>query len=206
MALLEWAFLRFIVGEGFGWLAYESFNGETPWVAAADLLGIVAYVIYIALGRGPVRNPLRWGSVSWPNVVKAVVMAAIFITARASHFQDVPTRLAEVLDFARMPHALSLCVLAPIKEELLYRGILLRRLSKDTGLWPGLVVSSLVFALMHPDPLYAGLYGLWLGIIYSPSVGANLVVPMLLHAVANLTLDTRAFWAFSTKAWSLKNP
>lgn len=50
----------------------------------------------------------------------------------------------------------SACLLAPLAEELLYRGILFRTLWNRLGVMAAAVISSLVFALMH---FYSG-YGL----------------------------------------------
>ncbi|MBI2425564.1 MAG: CPBP family intramembrane metalloprotease [Candidatus Hydrogenedentes bacterium] len=40
-------------------------------------------------------------------------------------------------------------LLAPIMEELLFRGFLYRKMAPDTGPWPALIVSSFLFALIH---------------------------------------------------------
>ena len=42
---------------------------------------------------------------------------------------------------------------APVVEELFFRGLALRAFERRLGRWVGLVVSSLVFGLVHFQPL-----------------------------------------------------
>lgn len=60
-----------------------------------------------------------------------------------------------------------LCVIAPLTEELFFRGVILRGLMKRYRLAPAIIVSSLLFALTHANPwqffppLVVGLYFGW---------------------------------------------
>ncbi len=45
----------------------------------------------------------------------------------------------------------AVVVLAPLGEELLFRGLLLRGLVRRIRFWPAAVVSSLLFAAAHVD-------------------------------------------------------
>ncbi|MGI6660672.1 MAG: CPBP family intramembrane glutamic endopeptidase [Bacillota bacterium] len=77
--------------------------------------------------------------------------------------------------------------LAPIKEELLYRGFLLNRLCTIVGFWPAAIVSSAIFALGHRNPFSAFLSGIWLSTLYSPTLGGSLVFPIMIHMIQNIT-------------------
>jgi membrane protease YdiL (CAAX protease family) len=75
---------------------------------------------------------------------------------------------------------------APIFEELFFRGYILSILSKKNP-WVGLIVSSILFGLVHFDlmlflPLF--LMGLILGIAYLRT--QNLLTAILIHALNNL--------------------
>jgi uncharacterized protein len=82
-------------------------------------------------------------------------------------------------------------VIAPVAEELLFRGLLHRGLRRRLALVPATAVSSVLFAFVHIDvvlsqPLaIAGLVlvGVVLAIAYERT--GSLVVPVIIHAVHN---------------------
>ena len=101
------------------------------------------------------------------------------------------------------------CVLGPVAEELLFRGIVLRTLA-PFGRKLAIVVSALLFGLFHGNLLqmpYAFVLGLVLG--YS-ALQYRLVWPILLHVgnnflfvcllprlLADLPADTQVFWSWT---------
>lgn len=77
-------------------------------------------------------------------------------------------------------------VIAPVAEEILFRGIALPVLARQFGPWPALGLSSLVFALVHfnlgaTPPLFV--LGLVFGLAYFYT--GSLTVPMVMHAIVN---------------------
>ncbi len=77
-------------------------------------------------------------------------------------------------------------VLAPVAEELLFRGVLLPALSRRFGIGTAIVVSSVLFALMHMHvpglvPLFMLSIALSVAYIYTQSV----IVPIVMHMVFN---------------------
>lgn len=60
--------------------------------------------------------------------------------------------------------ALYICVAGPVLEELIYRGVVLRRLLPG-GRRQAILLSALCFGLMHHD-LYQGLSAFWCGLIF----------------------------------------
>lgn len=57
-------------------------------------------------------------------------------------------------------------VLAPIVEELIFRGLLLHRWALKWGRTRGLVATSVAFALLHASPVNAFILGFGFGLIY----------------------------------------
>lgn len=79
-----------------------------------------------------------------------------------------------------------LIVVAPITEEILFRGLILRGLLSRFGAGPGVVLTALLFAVFHVNPwqfIGAFLLGLLFGWLY---VALRSLVPCLIgHAAAN---------------------
>jgi len=81
---------------------------------------------------------------------------------------------------------ISLVVLAPLTEELAFRGILLHRWAEKWGLLKAILVSSFFFGLMHSDPVGAAAFGIAMSYIYLKT--QTLIVPMLCHALYNFVV------------------
>lgn len=85
---------------------------------------------------------------------------------------------ANVLSF------LSLVIIAPVLEELIFRGYLLHRWSKKWGLAAGILLSSAVFGAVHPDTLAAAITGIGFALLYLKT--QTLWAPIAAHSLYNL--------------------
>ncbi len=79
---------------------------------------------------------------------------------------------------------------AGICEEILFRGLLITVLAAVMGTWPAIILSSIIFGLGHAYQGWKGigkiaLAGLVLALLFVGS--GSLFIPMLLHAVGDLT-------------------
>lgn len=88
-----------------------------------------------------------------------------------------------------LPNAMSLivlCVTAPLLEEFVFRGLILHRWAHKYGVKSAIVGSSLLFGLLHPDPLGAFLFGVGMSVLYLRS--RSLILPILCHSAYNFTV------------------
>jgi membrane protease YdiL (CAAX protease family) len=82
-------------------------------------------------------------------------------------------------------------VIAPVAEEVLFRGVLFRALRYRIGMWPAAVLSSAAFTGVHVEivvsqPLaLVGLFTFGLVLAWSMEKFQHLLVPILAHAVFN---------------------
>ncbi len=81
---------------------------------------------------------------------------------------------------------ISVVMLAPLLEELLFRGYLLHRWSRKWGLWSGVLLSSAVFGAFHPDTLAAAVTGLGFAMLYLKT--KSLWAPIFAHSIYNLVV------------------
>jgi membrane protease YdiL (CAAX protease family) len=86
------------------------------------------------------------------------------------------------------PHSallvLIVAVIAPIVEEYVFRGMLMRRWIAKRGFWTGVLGSAALFAVLHP-PAWIGsfLFGVVAGVLYLWS--GSLLLPILVHILNN---------------------
>lgn len=120
--------------------------------------------------------------------VALVVLLFDFLHTVLDFITDVPLEAVDTPALHYVLLFITICILAPIWEELFFRGIVMRRLLTKWHAPASLIVSSLIFGLFHINPVqivYASILGLLLGYAYLRT--ENIIVPMILHAIANGT-------------------
>jgi uncharacterized protein len=82
--------------------------------------------------------------------------------------------------------AVGVAVLAPLGEELLYRGVLYQALAQRLPGWPAIGLSGLAFGLTHVEPLVIVLtFPLGMALAWMVRRHGTLVVPYTAHVVFN---------------------
>lgn len=82
---------------------------------------------------------------------------------------------------------ITLGVIAPVTEELLFRGLIYRRFKEFTPVIPAMIWASLVFALLHGN-LVQGIYAFIVGFLlcYVYERYDSLAAPIVMHMSSNL--------------------
>ncbi len=136
--------------------------------------------------------------IKWPVIVVLGVMLQILVSgilnliyAVAPHLLANYLQLMQAVGLGEMTWTILLAtvVLAPIGEELLCRGIMLKLAGKVTNkFWIANVIQALAFGVIHANwvqGIYAFVLGLILGYIYGKY--QNILVCIVLHAVINFS-------------------
>ena len=138
-----------------------------PWLLFAQGLGVGGFVIFRASRhKVPVALTLAAGRPQAPWLIALVFFAGFFCDAVLvqlnTHAPGLSfgslERLGQAAESSGLSFwvmALSTAVVAPVYEELLFRGYVFRGLSRSAGPVVAIVVSSLLFAGFHGDPLHA---------------------------------------------------
>ena len=110
----------------------------------------------------------------FPNFVKLwVIDLPPIIYYSEEHYPAIPNLLSFI----------SICILAPIIEEFVFRGVLLHSWVNKWGLKKAVLISSLLFGLAHPNFLGASVFGIGMCILYLRT--QNILIPILCHSVNN---------------------
>ncbi|HDR3493175.1 TPA: CPBP family intramembrane metalloprotease [Bacillus wiedmannii] len=82
-------------------------------------------------------------------------------------------------------YILSVAIITPIKEEIMYRGILYRFLKKKYGFIIGIIVSSILFGFLHVGfPITAMIMGIVFVVLYQKT--HSIIPSIILHIFWNL--------------------
>lgn len=96
-----------------------------------------------------------------------------------------------------LPEILATCILTPVLEELLYRGIVYQRIREWLGILPAILLSALIFGGMHMNLvqfLYAGLLGLLLAVcVQWGGLKCSILAHMLTNLISVLRSETGIF-------------
>lgn len=84
-------------------------------------------------------------------------------------------------------------IIAPLSEELIFRGIILNRLNRKIPLILAILISSIIFGSLHEFEgcISATIFGICMCIVYLKT--ENILVPISLHTINNLISNTFDF-------------
>lgn len=190
-------------------------------VFPAQVLGSLFAAGYLSQTRGTgswVRDfglSLRWrdgwglgGGVGLQ--IAALIVTAALLTMLGGDVepsQDVADIAENAAGGAIALAFIGTVLLAPLIEEIIYRGMLLSALRRRMGRHPAVLVSAGVFAIVHlVDPgtllLQPGLFLIGAGLGYAALRSRSLSLPLFLHAGVNLTGFLLTQFADDLQRWA----
>lgn len=183
-----------------------SLNAEPTFAQTISLAGMetVALVGSVYL-LGMLRRGISWDELGIKSLNSRWFLIAVTISLLAIPITGLITLLVlqvfnlpfenPQLDFF-LPQGISFPAIlmvivfggitVPFAEELFFRGVLYRWLRKHWSLWPSIILSALIFGVIHLDiavGLTAFVLGIVLAWVYERS--QNLWTPFLIHALNN---------------------
>lgn len=104
-------------------------------------------------------------------------------------------RMFEAMAGTNLAATLAVCVLAPLLEEMLFRGIILRSFLRQYPVWPAIIGSAALFGLAHMN-LYqfvaAFALGMYCGWLYQRT--RSLIPTIIVHASYNSIITLLTFF------------
>ncbi len=172
-------------------------------------LGIVFYQIkslngeftfkkdYFQFNFLPIKDAIIQGIKGWLTIVPFVLLISLIMNSLIENQNGSNPLLEIVLNNNNYLSFILLFVtttlLAPLFEEIIFRGILLPTLSRDFGIILGIIVSAFIFALAHLSlgempPLFVLGIGLGITRIASGSLLSSIIMHSLWNGLTFLNL------------------
>lgn len=151
--------------------------------------------VWSDLGARPRWIDLAWGPVVWLACVACQIVAAVIVTILRIPATSNTEGLSDAADDRTYVIAIvvTAVVAAPVVEELVFRGVVLRALLSQFAAAPAIAGQAVLFGVAHVDPV-RGIGNVGLVIVLS-AVGAalgtaayllrHIVASMVAHAILN---------------------
>lgn len=178
-------------------------TGYSPGAALTFFLQVLLFytILFAAIWVVAIRrHRTDWTTLGFRSVdarslgtlLGAVAVVVISANIVVRSFVHLP-RAQDLFFFGRQPREVVLMVMlvlvvAPLGEEVLFRGFLLQGLARRWGFWPAAVVTSAVFALAHIWPyLYVPIFIMGLSFAWLFWRTGSLWASVAAHATMNAT-------------------
>ena len=213
LATLAGGIVTIPILKGLGTTSVNGGIGRTEIIAtiAADLVVTGILVLWLARWHREWRDAMvlppregvsrhaLFGAIGGAILVPAVGMLSVTIEAAlrtaVGHQVTAPEQVAPGLSpFAAGMLILLAIVIAPVSEELFFRGVLFRSVRDRHGFWPAALASAIPFGLVHyvPAPaidalvLQLTMVGTGLGLAWIYERRGTIVATMAAHIAFNL--------------------
>ena len=175
-------------------------------VVASQAVGLLAVLLLLrrrTVPLGPLVGPLRplgrhlgiGAGLGVATIIASLTVVSVLVGLSGNDAAPEQLLTGDIIEspLQMLLAVLIAVVLAPLAEELVFRGLLHRNLRRRMRIVPATLISSVLFALVHVDVVLSqpiALVGLTLAgavmaIAYERT--GSLVVPVVIHAVYNAT-------------------
>lgn len=139
---------------------------------------------------------LGWGPVTWiGSYIAEIIMVLIFIEGLGVPFEtNVDTTNDDITAVYVIAMVVSACIAAPLVEELVFRGVVLRGLAGRVGIGLAIPIQGVLFGAAHIDPIDRGWgnLGLMIGLAtvgcgfgLAAALTRRIGAPIIAHALLN---------------------
>ena len=169
-----------------------------PLTAVSAVITFVPMILFYYFdkkkGRGFIESnakPLDFLMAALGGAGIAIVLNVIIGISGLANLDTSFMEVSEAISSPPFP-VILLCagVIAPIIEELIFRGLVFNRIKYNYNAVAAIIISAIVFGIYHGNltqGVYATLLGLCLAYVYNKT--ENLLVPICIHISANVIVN-----------------
>tara|TARA_Y100000589_G_scaffold2617_1_gene2462 strand:- start:1474 stop:2826 length:1353 start_codon:yes stop_codon:yes gene_type:complete len=145
---------------------------------------------YFQFNFKPITKGLLDGIRGWIMIIPIVLLTSLVMNQFIENQMGSNPLLEIVLNnnnyFAFLILFITTTILAPLFEEIIFRGVLLPVLSRDFGKWFGILFSSFIFALAHLSfSEFPPLFVLGIGLAFTRLISGRLISSVIMHSLWN---------------------
>lgn len=164
--------------------------------------GIVSIGIYALILMAKKKNIIKYCNFSFPGGINIVVLifGAISLTTLSTiimdltdfykYFPDTMKMIGELVTEGNfITSLLTVGILVPIIEEILFRGLIFNELRKNINIWAAIILQALIFGVFHMNLLQGFVtffIGIVMGLVYVwvKSIWAPIIIHMVNNSIS----------------------
>lgn len=138
------------------------------------------------------KRRVTWNGFGWWILGACTYVIFMNLLLMVSGIMNISKAYQEVAELTYTPsfpmQLLCVGILVPMAEELMFRGLVYRRLRTYSKIFPAVLVSAFLFGVYHGNIvqfIYAFFAGVGLAFVYEKK--KSILAPILLHVVMNIT-------------------
>jgi len=125
-------------------------------------------------------------------IMQLITIGVLGIENNSQQEEDLGTANAITL-IQQLVFFIAVAIVTPIKEEMIFRGLLYRFFTKKINVIVGLILSSIIFGMLHGGlAITASLMGLFIALLYKKT--NSIYPPILLHMLWNTFASVGVFF------------
>ena len=154
------------------------------------------------------RGFITWRGYIWWVLGAFVYVLSMNLFLMVSGIMNISKAYQEAAELIYTPsfpvQLLCVGILVPVAEELVFRGLMYKRLRSYSKVFSAILISALLFGVYHGNIvqfIYAFFAGIGLAFVYEKK--GTVLAPMLLHIVMNITscVATEFDWFAGILGW-----
>lgn len=170
----------------------------TPIEGAAAIVTIIVMLFYLRKDKavekscGMIQNRkapmIKYWMVFTMSALMSLALNNLILIADLNRYSEAYAQVEEALySPGLLVQIVCLCILVPISEELVFRGIVYRRIRWESRASVAILYSAMIFAVVHGN-LVQGIYGFLMGLLlgYLYEKFGSVLAPVIAHMTANL--------------------
>lgn len=180
-------------------LNFSLYHGYEGWV----FYSVLQYLLPIIFLVNYMKHKFDVKSITQPQLISLLwvilfliiyflltyVSAKIFVVPRSTNQSDLLSTFSNSSIFGIQIELITVCILAPIFEELICRGLIMNSFFKNSKYGFDIILSSIIFSLLHQHQnlivlLPYLILGVLLGILYR--ITGKLMYSVILHIAINM--------------------
>ncbi|MBR4878521.1 MAG: CPBP family intramembrane metalloprotease [Clostridia bacterium] len=197
IALLMILYKVFMLGVSYDDAINTVFGAETVTVTYLAAILLIVFVWLLSkICRQRFADFIAWGEKPrWymyylcitlgigANLWTSAMVQSVFSQSSIEEYNAASSNLTANVSILSI---IGIALFVPVMEEIIFRGIILNRLSKIMPVAAAVIVQGVVFGIMHGDPVWIA-YAVFMGIVlgYVRIYTNSLLVPIIVHIAYN---------------------
>lgn len=180
-------------------MASGNFNREIMYMLC-EITTILVYYLIFKEREYTLKDRCSFKKISMKSLFKLIlvvigisILSVTLIEMLNSFFPSYEEAIQDLVSSSIIINFINFVIIAPVFEEILFRGIILYNLKKYINIYSAIIIQAVLFSIMHGNVLQ-GIYTMILGIIlgliryWTGSLWATIISHMIFNFLGSMII------------------